>query len=197
MRVTVQQAAANAFAAWLQPQLDDVTVEPRWPSPDKRRPSKSITVVTAGRRVDLPIDLRPMGSNGWQIAACRQPFQLDVWTNSDVERDDILARLEDLIHQDQAALPGVLGATPGYGLLIKLADGWDAYGTIADFVFEEPDLDATSDSTGRSIYRATFRGESYFMLVVTQAYAKQTQINFQLALSETDQAADFPVTPIT
>lgn len=187
--------------------MPDVTVEPRWPSPDKQRPGSSISVVTAGRRVDTPIDTRllqainsgPKQTNAtWQIAACRQPFQLDVWADSDVARDDILARLDNFLHLDQSVLDR--NATPaGNGVLLAVADGWDSCGTIADFEFEEPDTDDSSDSSGRAIYRATFRGNAYFMLTVTSLTARQIVINFALAISETDPVTDnpFPVTPVT
>lgn len=202
MKVTIQQAAANAFAAWLRTQLPTVDIESRWPSPDKKKPLQSITVVTAGRRRDTPIDLRILKKTNsgltqvnatWQVAACIQPFQLDVWAQSDPARDDLLANLDELLHKDQASLATSFAPTPaGAGNLIAVADGWDACGTVADFVFEEPDLETTSDTAGRSLYRATFRGNAYFMLAVNSLTARQTIINFQLRLSETDSFSDFP-----
>ena len=207
MAVTIQQASANAFATWLQGKMTDVSVEPRWPAPDKKRPAASITVVTAGRRIDTPIDTRLLSAtnNGakqtnatWQVAACRQPFQLDVWADADVTRDDILARLDTFLHLDQSVINR--NTTPaGNGVLLPVADGWDAFGTIADFEFLEPDLDDTADDAGRALYRATFRGNAYFMLTVTSLTARQISINFALAISDTDpvSALPFPVNPVT
>lgn len=207
MSVTIQQAAANAFASWLATELGDIPVEPRWPSPDKQKPPKSISVITAGRRRDTPIDLRilkqtNLGSKQttaiWQLAACTQPFQLDVWALNDIARDDILARLDAALHKGSGSLTGAVMPMPvGNGNLIKLADGWDACGSIADFVFEDPDTETTSDTAGRSLYRATFRGNAYFMLTVTTVTARQVAINFKLRLSETDTPEDFSVTPVT
>src|SRR5262245_5154952 len=105
MSVSIQQAAANAFATWLASQLPGVVVEPRWPSPDKQKPSKSITLVMAGRRRDTPIDPYVLKKTNtgptqttavWPIAACVQPFQLDIWTLSDIARDDLIAQLDIL-----------------------------------------------------------------------------------------------------
>lgn len=201
-RVTIQQAAANAFAVWLATQLPDVEVEPQWPSADKRKPPKSISLVTAGRRRDTPIDLRVLSKTNvgdkqtkavWQLAACTQPFQLDVWALTDVDRDDILARLDDILHSGDLSLTGVSNPMPvGTGNLIAVQDGWEECSTIADFVFEEPDLEVTSDNVGRSLYRASLSGVAYFMLTVTATTARQTTANFQLRLDESDATTDFP-----
>lgn len=202
MRVTIQQAAANAFAAYLAAKLPDIAVESRWPSADKQRPPQSITVIPAGRRRDLPIDVQLLkktnrGSNQvdavWQVAACTQPFQLDVWSTTDVGRDDILARLDDLLHADQSSLTSSFCPTPaGTGALIAIQDGWQETGSTADFVFDAAELATTADAVGRSTYRATFRGEANFMLTVTSTTARQVSINFQLRISETDIPSDFP-----
>ncbi len=205
MAVSIQQAAANAFAAWLQTKLLDVVVEPRWPAPDKVKPPKSITVVTAGRRRDIPIDLRLLKKTNegptqtravWQVAACTQPFQLDVWATKDIDRDDILARLDHWLHQDQASLSSSFVATPaGIGNLIAVGDGWED--TVADFEFEEPDLLETADAVNRSLYRASFRGNAHFMLTVTSLTARQKAINFRLRLAEGDGLLDHAIPPIT
>lgn len=207
MRVTIQQAASNAFAEWLQSKLDDVVVEPRWPSPDKKKPPKSITLVQAGHRRDTPIDLHQLSYTNlgakrstvvWQLAACVQPLQLDVWALNDVALDDVMARLDDLLRAGESSLDGVFNPNPvGTGNLIAVRDGWESCGTIADFVFEEPNLETSSDAVGRSVYRATYRGNAYFMLTVTNVTARQTAINFTLRLSETSPPEDFSVTPIT
>lgn len=197
MRVTIQQAANNALAAWLASKLTtDIVVEPRWPTPDKLKTPKMVTLTLAGSRRDTPIDLRLLSYSAygdkqtnavWQVAACTQPVQLDVWAPTDVELDDILAQLDDALHVDQFSLPSALSATPaGTGCLVALADGWDACGTIADFSFDSPDVDVTSDAQARRLYRASYRGESNFMLTVNSTTARQVAINFQLMLSETD-----------
>lgn len=204
MRTSVQQAAANAFAAWLATKIPGVTIEPRWPSPDKKKPSKSISVVMAGRRRDTPIDLHQLKLTNvgakevdivWQIAACTQPFQLDVWALTDVERDDLIARLDEVLHSDASALGTDPFANPvGGGCLIALADGWEATSTIADFVFDDPDTFDTSDTVGRSLYRASYRGNAHMMLTVTTRTARQVAINFLMRLSESDPAKAAPET---
>ena len=196
MRTTIQQAAANALAEYLGQLLPDVVVEPRWPAPDKEKPPLSITVVTAGKRQDTPINLRLLSSTiadpdlggisaVWQIAACTQPFQLDVWTRSDVERDDILARLDDILNAGESALTGVSNPDPvGHGVLLALGDGWTD--STADFTFDGADYEDLSDSVGSEIFRATIRGDAHFMLTVSSVTARQRVIQFKLALSATD-----------
>ena len=201
MRVTIQQAALNAYASWLGGLMPDVTVTPRWAAADKQRPAKSITIIPAGRRIDEPLDLGIVSKTNvgptqvttqWLLAACQQPMQMDVWANTDVERDDILARLDDYLHAGTSSLASAVNPMPvGTGTPINLADGWDS--TIADFVFDNPDLSDTTDTVGRSIYRATFTGDAYFMLTVTTLTARQIAINFQLRLSESgNPPLDFP-----
>ncbi len=196
MRTSIQQAAANALAGYLGQLLTGVVVEPRWPAPDREKPAKIITVVTAGKREDTPTNLRQLSttlpdpdtggiSTVWQIAACRQPFQLDVWTESDVERDDILAELDDALNAGESALTDVYNPDPvGHGLLLAIADGWE--GSTADFTFEGADYEDLSDTVGRSVYRATIRGDAHFMLTVASVGARQRVLEFQLALSESD-----------
>lgn len=201
MSVSIQQAAVNAFADYLQSKLPDVVVEPRWPASDKQKPQKSITIVMAGPRRDTPIDPKMVKktnvgatqtSSTWQLAMSSQPLQLDVWATRDVDRDDIIARLDQLLHVGDSILGGYNPDPFGYGALVKVLDGWEDFGTIADFTFDEPDTDDTGDTPVRAIYRATYTGEAYFMATVTKLTARQVAINFVQRLSETDIPSDFP-----
>lgn len=159
----------------------------------------------AGHRRDTPIELRQLkltnfGSTRvdvvWQLAACTQPFQLDVWATSDVERDDLIARLDEVLHAGSSSLSTVdaFRDPVGTGCLIAVADGWQSCNTIADFVFEEPDTIDTSDAVGRAIYRATYRGNAHMMLTVTTRTARQIAINFLMRISESDPATAEPET---
>jgi hypothetical protein len=201
LRVSIQQAACNSLAGYLEQILTDVVVEPRWPAPDKKKVPKAITIVTAGSRRDLPIPIRYLqpvsvpGANDdvtaiWQVAACTQPLQLDIWTESDVERDDIIARLDECLNAGESALTDVYNPDPvGHGVLLALGDGWTT--SSADFYFEAPDLEDLSDSVGRASYRATYRGDANFMLALTKTTASQKLINFKIALSATDALETF------
>jgi hypothetical protein len=191
MSVSIQQAAANAIATFLASKMAGVSVKSRFPAPDKDLPPKAITIITAGNRRDTPIDPRILSqvNNGltqvdavWQIAACSQPFQLDVWAHSDFDRDAMIADLDKYLNYGERGL-GVGNYDPvSSGLLLNLADGWQAYSSTADFWFAEPDTDDTSVSAGSSTYRASFRGDANFMLAIPATSPRQLIINISMFL---------------
>ncbi len=192
MKVSIQQAANNALVAYLAPLLTDVKVSSNWPSPDRDLPEKAITVITAGARRDLPLDPKQLKNtiNGdtqvdtiWQVASCIQPFQIDIWTHSNIERDDLVARLDDLLHAGASALGTSVAQDPvGNSLLLPVMDGWEVSSTTADFEFDHYDDDDSSDTSGRNVFRSTYRGDANFMLTVTKTSARQKIINISMFL---------------
>lgn len=199
MIVSIQQAANNALVAYLQPFLTDVVISSNWPSPDRDLPEKAITIITAGARRDFPLDPKQIKNtlNGstmvdtvWQVASCVQPFQLDIWTHSNIERDDLMARLDILLRAGPVGF-----STPqdpvGNSLLLPVFDGWESSSTTADFSFENYDDDDSSDSSGRNVYRSTYRGDANFMLTITKTSARQKQINFSMFLDGDTAAATY------
>lgn len=198
MSVSIQQAACNALATFLASKMTGVTVAARWPAPDKALPRKAITVITAGSRRDTAIERKLLSSANsgdtdvdavWQIAACTQPLQLDIWAHSDFERDAMMADLDIYLNSGETGL-GVGNYEVGSGLLLSLANGWDAYDTTGDFAFDESSTDDSSDAVGVSTYRATYRGNAYVMLSVPSTTPRQLIINFtQFLDGETDADA--------
>lgn len=198
LRVTIQQAAVNALFRRLMPRMPDVKFSSRWPSPD-RPLEKSVTILLAGPRQTTPIDVRELGrvpvavDNSkldvvWQHKFCSQRLQVDVWATKDVERDDVLARLDDELNAGESTLTPLANPV-GQGLLLPVEDGWSkpTYpATFADFLFDEPDIDDTPQSVKRSEYRATIRGMCWVMLSTTRRVAKQKVINIKLHVGETD-----------
>lgn len=194
--VSIQQAAANAFAAWLGAQLSGVQVLPRWPAPDAQMPFRSITVTTAGRRRDTNLDVTLISStpNGslnadsrWLVAACYQPIQMDIWSQNPAARDDLIARLDILLRSDAAALTTPYNPMPlgtGNGVLVNVGDGWPD--TIADFSFGDPDTEENGGSYQAQDYRAMYVGGAHVMLSVAATTARQKIINFQQRISEAD-----------
>ncbi len=203
--VSIQQAASNTFAAWLATKMTGVVVSSRWPAPDRPMPAKAITVVTAGARRDIPFgpNILSQVNNGinqtdvvWQVAACTQPLQLDVWAHSDFERDDMLAHLDTFLRYGDGSLSGVTNADPvGPSVLLRLNDGWEDFDTIANFYFSDPDTDDTNDSVGREIYRATYRGEADFMLAIQKTSPRQLSINFSMFLDGESTPTTFSAVP--
>lgn len=116
---------------------------------------------------------------------CTQPMQLDVWARTDFARDDILARLDEALRTGDAALSGIFNPDPfGNTVLLALGNGWEEFGTNADFYFEEPDTDDYPDAIGNARYRATFRGNAYFNLALKKTTARQTLIQWQSRMAE-------------
>lgn len=198
MAVSIQQAATNAFVAYLAAELPDVRVEGRWPPPDRKMVTPAITVVPAGRRQDTPIDMRVLSKANTgtsntraliQIAACYQPYQLDVWTTGHLQRDDLMARLDALLRAGETALTGVYNPDPlGHSVLVAVADGWEESSTTADFTFEEPDIEDLPNSVEVADFRAIYRGGAHFVLTLPVVVARQKVGKISLLLDgDTDR----------
>ena len=198
--ISIQQAAANALATYLQDTLGgDILVESRWPDARRLRKPKVISVLLAGRREDLMIDPRILSRIDmdttqsevrWQIKTCKQSLQLDVWCQNDIDRDDIVARLD--IALNAGASPVDIFAEPvASGLLLATNSGDEWPDTFCDFSFDGPEIDNTDDSVNITSYRATYMGDAHVMLAVSKPVARQVLIQFQQKLSE------FPVSQQT
>ncbi len=176
--VTIQQAAANALATWLTAQLPvDVDVNSRWPEPTEQLPPKSLTILLAGLADDELIDPAVVSQTNtaapavtatytYQFRCRRQPLQLDVFTQYDADRDDIMARLDYALNAGASASLGSDYNTEPVrnGLSLFLGDGWSG---IAEFLFEGPSLSDAPDSEQVTDFRATYRGYVDMMLTYT------------------------------
>lgn len=195
--ITIQQASANALKGYLEQKLtgSGVEVMSRWPEPDKELPPKTVTILLAGPRRDMDVTPHMLSKSNvggtqvdsvWTVKACIQPMQLDVWARSDIARDDLLARLDVALHAGESSLAGLFNPDPvGPGVLLAVQDGWQEFGTTADFFFEEPDLDDYADAIGTQRYRATFRCTAYFNLALKVRTARMALLNFKLRMDET------------
>lgn len=191
MAVSIDQAATNAFVTYLTTKLPDVKVSGRWPG--QTFPGKAITVIPAGSRKDTAVDPRVLskvnvGSTQtdavWQVAACVQPYQLDVWATSYLDRDDIKARLDEHLRAGYGSLsPTPANRDPfGNGCCIAVTNGWEAFQTSAKFTFEDPDYTDTPDSISRSQFRLTYRGQATMMLALRKTTARQKVLKLSLLL---------------
>ncbi len=197
--VSVQQASANALAAWLRTQITGVTIFSRWPNTDVKLPERVLSITTSGRRRDIPIQPTILSNtpNGdtntdtvWLVAACVQPLQLDVWTRTHQDRDDLVAQLDVLLRAGTAALaPDVdnpftnpIGIESG--VLVTLGDNWPD--TIADIEFADPELEEAGDQASAADFRATYRGNANVMLSVATTTARQKVITFQQRVATAD-----------
>ncbi len=173
LEVSLQQAAANALAAWIRTRLPDATVFARWPEPNVKLPPKAVSVLLAGPRVDEELDPVVVGRRDlspthaeytWRMRLCKQPMQLDVWAKSDLARDDLVARLDRVLNASERDSIGAVRADPARnGVLLRVADGWDGF---ADFLFDAPGAFDTPDAAQRCEYRATYRGHAWMDLTM-------------------------------
>lgn len=205
--VSIQQAAANALQAYLASKLTGVSVEQRWPDPHKRLPSKAVTILLSGRRRERAIDSRMINATNvggaqststWQFAFCEQDLQIDIWAVHDVDRDDLIAQLDNLLNAGQSVIS--TNADPvAEGVVLQLADGWTANGTTTyvDFLFEGPNITDAPDAVQSSEFRGTIRGTASAMLTATATTARQAQIVFEQMLYDQAQSASYDKTTIT
>lgn len=188
--VSIQQASVNALAAHLSAQLPDVRIEDRWPDPQCKMSLPTITILMSSPRRDIPVDFRNLsfrnvGSTNvafqTQLAACEQPLQLDVWAANQIQRDDILARLDTALNMDTLN-PGEV--MHGLNLKSLVPDNWTD--TYFDYWFESPEVDDAPFTAVVDEWRARFRGSAWMMLTVSREAARQKLINFQLQVQERD-----------
>ena len=186
MAVTIQQAANNALAAHLSTNLPDVRIEEHWPDPSNRLILPTITILHAGPRQDLAIDMRDLAYRvvgntvnfKTQLSACHQPLQLDIWASDQVQRDNIIARLDFVLNMD--TING--GYMHGLNLAPLDADNWSD--TFFDFYFESPELDDTPFDAFVEEWRCRYRGHAWMMLAVDRTAPRQSIIDFQLKIRE-------------
>ena len=196
--ISVQQAAMNALKGWLQSSLPrDWKIDARWPDPDRRLPSKAVTVIMSGPVqwimtdpvvVDGPFDVGIPGSKAWtwRLRTGIQPIQLDLWSNSAFSVDDMAARIESVLNAGESATgtnaAGQLPSDPfRNGILLKLQDGWSGN---CDFVFNEPEIIEDPTSVQRSEYRYIYHGEAIFNLTGTATSVQLAQVTLKELLSE-------------
>lgn len=197
--VSVQQASLNALQAWLTQSLPkDWKISARWPDPERRLPAKAVTVIPAGpvewtmvepKVVGGPTSVGIAGSGAftWLLRLGIMPVQMDVWSNTDVSRDDMMASLENVLNagtsQTGTNAMGMPSDPFRNGVLLALGDGWSGN---CDFVFNQPEWQDDPSSVQRSEYRATMRGESVFNLYGTATSVIMAQAQLKQKLSELD-----------
>ncbi len=191
--VSLQQAAANALAAWLRARITDATVFARWPEPTVKLPLRVVSVLLAGPRVDEELDpivvarrhLSPTRAEyTWRMRLCKQPMQLDAWARSDIARDDLVARLDRALNASESDSVGATRADPvRNGVLLRVGDGWDGF---ADFLFDAPEAFDTPDAAQRCEYRATYRGHAWMDLTMRAESPRLVAVTLRQQLRDSD-----------
>lgn len=213
--VSIEQAARNALATWLSTQLavPDLVIEPRWFPADLDLPPKALSVIDAGLPdvewldAELLLKANVDTENGspvkkvdvvWGFGHIDQAVQLDVWAPTEVELDDLRARLVGPLNAGDRGL-GLTRVDPfAVGLRLPLGDGWDP--GIVTFLFELPNTDQTSSSVSESEWHATYRGRASMQMTQRARSARIARILLQQRIYQRDpvETADPPtVTTIT
>jgi hypothetical protein len=204
--ISLQQAAMNAIAAWLSSQLSGITVEDRWASASEQLAHKTISLIMAGPRRDTLVPERILSYTGtgptttssrWQVKACEQDFQLDIWAKTDAERDDMLARLDIALNAGSWSFDPVWADPVGNGLLLPLVGDWAD--TTVSILWGNVMTNDEPEAVHRAEYRSTVLGTAHMMLAITKETAKQATINFKQRLSSTEvpSSGDADITTLT
>jgi hypothetical protein len=214
--ISAQKACANALAQYIAATLaaqgnPDVVVSQHWPQASKALPRRAITVLEAGEaqreltQASVTLEnVRTSTTADYMVQAynARLPMQIDIWASSDVERDDLIARLDDMLNQGCSQLPGVFnpdafseGVTlpMGANTISPSSTSWNGNSMFWFESFVETD---TPDSTQRSEYRASARGEAQYVYVQTRTLDRLLGINLKLKAHEIGAAGSPPSTQL-
>lgn len=199
MAVSPGQAAANALANYLDQALsDDVVVYPRWAELDAQLSPKVVTVVKVGARRRLDVvgestqsqELLPDGKTirvTRAIGSFEQPMEIHVWANTDSDREDLIAQLDQALNAGIPTTLGLDGDPWRDGVLVALLESDQFIGNI-DCWFEEPEYIDNADSIQRREYRALYIGEARGLFSVIQ----DTPILANPVLELTDDSVPYP-----
>jgi hypothetical protein len=192
MAVSPAQAAANALANYLDQTLsDDITVFARWAEPDVQLPPKVVTVVKVGSRRRLEVmgesevtrELLPDGKTIREtraIGSYEQPMEIHVWSTSDVDREDIIAQLDQALNAGIPQTLGLNGDPWRDGVLIALLAS-DQYAGNVDFWFDAVVYDDSGDAVQRREYRAWYVGEARGLFSVIAEVPYMHNITLELS----------------
>lgn len=216
MAVSIEQAAVNALATFLQAKLPDVVVSSEWPNPDVELPEKALTIVKIGPRREETVPVQLVSSAPimigtppaedpinrlytWRVKLIEQEFQLDVWSRYSATRDDIQARLDQILNS--GTIDTLLPTSINFdefrdGLLLNL-DPADGHPGTADFMFDGPEVADEPDAVQRGEFRTTQRGRVSAALTITRAAPRLATISVPITtpsggfgLVITDQAGE-------
>lgn len=205
MAFSIQQAAMEALAAYLRTELcacSGLQIFSRWPEANVKLPPRAISLISAADRRDelMDVDLLDTVDNGdgtvtctWRTKSSQQDVQLDIWANSDVARDDLVARLEAPLTRGSHIIDPTADPFGGY-LTLPLGNGWTG---AVDFIFDRAGHNDTPDAVQRSEYRETYSGVMYLSITQTAKSAKLSRILVKAKFHGVDSdGSELPYTTI-
>jgi hypothetical protein len=165
--------------------MTDLIVNHCWPEADDKLPPKVLTLLDSGEATDEMVLIQATnfsavdavtGLYTWDVLERTQPFQMDLWVQSEPERNSCRARLDDCLHAGTLFTLGA-GDPVRDGVLLQLDplvdDGWNGY---VDYTFEGWDNHDTEDSIRRAEYRSTCNAISRFVLQVKATSPRLAQV---------------------
>jgi hypothetical protein len=126
----------------------------------------------------------------WMIKCCRLPVQLDIWSNFNAGRDEMISELEPALNAnpyDTAGFGYPSSEPVRNGCIFQLSDGW--LGTV-DFDFNEPTVSDTNDENQQRQFRATYRGFSDFSLYIKAQSPRLNKVTLKNYLDSITETLD-------
>ncbi len=180
-QVTVEVAAMRALKAFLQAQFNadafwtskPVEVNDSWPMLEQDLPPRAVSIIKAGARQDerhfpmidgsVVVDANTKDWI-WNVAACDQPIQIDIWATSEVDRNSLERSLDEYLHRGPKYSLGIPNGDPiRDGVLVALGDGFTG---TADCQFDGIAAVPTPEQIRRTEWRSMTRGMISVQLTV-------------------------------
>jgi hypothetical protein len=189
MATSLHQAVQTALVTWLASTpagMAGFEFGDRWPDAGPPLPPRMITVLRAGAPEFTWVDEEEVEGTPTQVgtsnlytysfvvAQVELALQLDLWTTSDPERDDAVARLELALHASKSlTLAAYLAAQSNTSpqpffetdLVVQCGAPWDM--CLAGYLFDQPTIDDDPSSVKRREFRASYHGTAFYDFVYT------------------------------
>lgn len=175
-----------------------VSVEQRWPDPEKGLPPLAVTVLLAGEvqlllvtptEPDSSEELTPPDPTKkryrWKVAEATQPIQIDCWATYDVARDDLRARVETALNAGDQTEDWPV--PPGLDLALLPADGWVGTAQYDFHAFSNMD---SPNAAQQSEWRATARGEAHVALYIDAVSPRMAHLTLKQLLNDVSAYPD-------
>jgi len=174
MPEAIQEVVVNALVRFIAAQMPDAQVTAHWPEADQDLPPRGITVLAAGDPVTDPMAPQvedytavdaTTGLYTWSFSFCTQPLQIEIWTQSRMERAHMKDQLNTTLHLGELFTLGS-GDPVRHGVLLRLEPSLDGFEGFVDCDF---DLATDNDSpfaVRADERRATVTGEANFIVSI-------------------------------
>lgn len=189
---------AHVFSGGIDGVAGAVSVEQRWPDPEKRLFPLTVTVLLAGEvqlllvtptDPDSSEELTPPDPTKkryrWKVAEATQPLQIDCWATYDVARDDLRARVEAALNAGDQTEDWPV--PPGLDLALLPADGWVGTAQYDFRAFSNLD---TPNAAQQSEWRATARGEAHVALYIEAVSPRMAHLTLKQLLNDVSAYPD-------